>query len=130
MGSQSSQRWSPPTVSRQRLWLRWQALCLYIQDLTIGLLWGISTLQTLVCSCTTLLPLQAVSMSQAQSSPQACPLKSKFPYPASVRISKVYLGRGSAVMGTDPLCLSLSSACCKPVGALSSEPLNLPICPS
>ena len=91
-----------------------------------------SSLQTLLfAACTTFLPLQAVSMSQSQSSPQVCPQKPEFPYPASVHTSQGISWEGECSDGHGPSVLvSLSSACCRLVGALSSEPLNLAICPS
>ena len=91
-----------------------------------------SSLQTLLfAACTTFLPLQAVFMSQSQSSNQVCPLKPGFPCPASVCTSQGMSWEGECSDGHGPsVLLSLSSACCKLAGALSSEPLNLPICPS
>ena len=91
-----------------------------------------STLQTLLFAApTTFLPLQALSMSQSQSSPQVCPLKPEYPYPDSVCTSQGISWEGECSDGHGPSVLvSLSSACCKLAGALSSEPLNLPICPS
>ena len=68
-----------------------------------------STLQTLLFAAhTTFLPLQAESMSQSQSSPQVGPPKPEYPTQPLCTPAKAYLGRRSAVMGTDPLCWSPS----------------------